>query len=468
MAVVSEDSLERFRQALGGRVVLPGEAGYDEARSVWNGAIDRRPAVIARCTTAHDVVAAVGFGRATGLEVTVRGGGHNFAGSAVCDDGLMIDLSAMNGVRVDPVARRARCGGGATWADLDRATQEYGLAVPGGFISHTGVAGLTLGGGMGWLTRTAGLSCDNLVSAEVVTADGRIVTASAGEHPDLHWALRGGGGNFGVVTELEFAAHPIGPLVHLGLFFWEVARGAEALRYARDAVEGLPEAAGAFIGGLSVPPTPFVPDQHHGAPGFALVVATWATGDDHAAVVASIRAGLPALFDLVTPIPYTALQRMFDQGNPWGVHAYEKALYVRDLTDPVIDVLVDAVPRRASPLSLISMFPLSGAFRRLADDATAFGGSRQGGWVVNVAAISPVPEVLPADRAWVREVWDALRPHALGSGSYVNFIADPDEDRVRASYGPEKYARLARIKAEWDPGNLFHHNPNIRPAPGRA
>jgi len=466
MVSLSGSSLEALREGFAGTLLEPGDAGYDEARALWNGDIDRRPALIARCTSDHDVVAAIRFGRDHELELAVRGGGHSFAGHGVVDDGLMIDLSPMRAVTVDPAARRARCGGGTTWADLDGAAQEHGLAVPGGVISHTGVAGLTLGGGIGWLSRKHGLSADNLVSARLVTADGRVVTASADEHTDLHWALRGGGGNFGVVTEFEFALHPVGPMVNLGLFFWSVDLGAEAVRHIRACVDALPADAGAQVIGLNAPPAPFVPEQHHFAPGYGLAVVGWGSPEDHAAMVAPIRDGLTPLFELVAPIPYAALQQMLDDSAPWGALAYEKACYLDDLTDDAIAVIAEHMPRKTSPMSIVPVFPLAGAYRDVADGDTAFGGPRDAKWLFNIAATAPpnMPELLAADREWVRSFWSALQPYAAGTGSYVNFIADADEDRVRASYGAEKYARLARIKAELDPENVFHKNANIRPA----
>jgi FAD/FMN-containing dehydrogenase len=434
--------------------IFPGDPAYDEARRVWNGEIDRRPALIVKCATPAHVVDALAHARSEGLELSVRGGGHNFSGNAVLDDGLMVHLGDMNAVTVDPVARRARCGGGATWADLDGATQQHGLGVTGGFVSHTGVGGLTLGGGMGWLTRRAGLSIDSLVGAEVVLADGRVLHAAADEHPDLFWALRGGGGNFGVVTEFEFALHEVPPLAQLGMFFWPAAQGGDALRYSRDFVERLPERAGALIAGLGAPPAPFVPAEHHFAPGILLAVATWGSAEEHAALVAPVRADLPPLWELVTPIPYTELQKMFDEANAFGVYGYEKALYLDALTDEVIDIFAERVPQKTSPLSFVPVFPLDGAYRTVADDETAFGG---------IAAIAPTAELLEADRPWVRSFWEALRPHASNAGGYVNFMTDADADRVRTAYGA-KYERLAEIKAEYDPENVFRRNANIVPA----
>ena len=469
MANLSDASVKTFRAGFSGRTVTPRDADYDRSRGLWNGAIDRKPALIAHCTTAQQVADAVGFARRSGLEIAIRGGGHSYAGNSACDGGLMIHLGAMNGVSVDPAARRAVCGGGATWADLDAAAQQHGLATPGGFISHTGIGGLTLGGGIGWLTKTAGLSCDNLVAAEMVTADSRIVRASANGNPDLFWALRGGGGNFGVVTLFEFALHRVGPLVNLGMFFFGLENGAQALRFARDFVETLPAGATAFLGiGLSAPPEPFVPEQHRFRPGHALLVVSFGSAGEHAAVVAPIREAVTPLFELVTPIPYVALQQMFNASAPWGILSYEKALYLDDLSDGAIAVIGEHVPKKSSPLSFCPTFTMSGAYRAHGDADTAFGGSRSARYVFNIQGAAPDRAVYEADRTWVRSFWDAMRPHATGSGSYVNFLTEADADRVRASYGEDKYRRLARIKAEYDPGNVFHLNANIQPAPRSA
>ncbi len=465
MTQVSAGSIDTFRTSFSGTALVPGQDGYDAARSVWNGAIDRRPAVIARCSSAADVAEAIRFARDNGLEIAVRGGGHNFAGHAVCEAGMMIDLSPMNQVSVDAENRRATTGGGATWGDLDAAAQEHGLATPGGFISHTGIAGLTLGGGVGWLTKKAGLSCDNLVSAEVVTADSRIVRASADENPDLFWALRGGGGNFGVVTSFEFALHPVGPMVNLGMFFWALDTGIEALRFCRDYLGTLPADASGFCAiGLSAPPAPFVPVEYHGKPGHAVLVVGFGSPEDHAAAIAPIRDAVPPVFELVTPLPYVMLQQMFNEGAAWGTLAYEKALYLDHLSDGALEVIAEHAGKKSAPESFCPTFMLSGAFLETSDDDTAFGGSRSGGFVFNISAAAPTPELFEADRAWVRAFWDAMRPHARDSGGYVNFLSDPDDDRVRASYGPQKYARLAQVKSAWDPENIFHLNANIKPA----
>ena len=449
--------------ALSGRVIGPGDADYDAARLVWNGEIDRRPAAVARCVDAPDVATAIRFARDAGLDLTVRGGGHNFGGAAVSDGAVMIHLGDMSQVSVNPVACTARCGGGTTWAQLDAATQQHGLATPGGTISHTGVGGLTLGGGFGWLTHQFGLSCDNLLSATVVTADGRTVRAAADEHPDLFWALRGGGGNFGVVTDFEFGLHPVGPVVQVGLFFWDLDHGRDALRLAREITASLPEKMGALIAASNAPPAPFVPPQHHFAPGYSLVVVGFGAETDHARLVDSVRSALPPLFDLVTPMPYVAVQQMLDDAAPWGILGYEKAVYLDTLSDAAIEITLDQLPRKQSPMSFCPIFPVGGAFTAVAEEATAFGGPRQPVTAFNIAAIAPTVELLDADRSWARGFWDVLRPHAQGTGSYVNFMTEFDDDRVRATFGAAKYARLAEIKAAYDPDNVFHHNANIRP-----
>ncbi|WP_280418381.1 FAD-binding oxidoreductase [Nocardia carnea] len=453
-----------LRSKIQGAVLCPGDAGFDEARAIWNGGIDRRPAVIAMCRTADDVAEALHYAGEQGLEVAVRGGGHSYSGASVVDGGMMIHLGRMNDIRVDPAAGRVVVGGGATMADMDAATQEYGLAVTGGVVSHTGVGGLTLGGGMGWLAHSLGLSIDNLAAARVVLADGRVVRASAADHADLFWALRGGGGNFGVVTEFEFRVHPVGPEVHFGMFFWPLEQGAQMLRLARRFVTTLPHRAGMILGvGLSAPPQDFVPERYRLMPGHAMMVAGFGSAAEHAALVAPIRTELPPLFEFVTALPYTALQSLLDDAEPWGVHGYEKALDLDEISDEVIAVLAARVGEKVSPLSFLPVFVLDGAFSEVGADDTAFGGARAPHTVCNITAAAPDAETLARDRLWARETWQALLPYASNSGGYVNFMAESDPDRVRCSYGADKYAKLARIKSAYDPGNVFHRNINIRP-----
>jgi FAD/FMN-containing dehydrogenase len=454
-----------LRAAMEGSVIAPGDPGFDEGRRVWNAQIDRRPSVIARCASAADVAAAIGFAREHQLEISVRAGAHGTAGTAVCDDGLMVDLSLLNGVTVDPAARRARVGGGALLADLDAATQAHGLAVPAGLVSHTGVAGLTLGGGMGWLTRKYGLSIDNLVSAEVVTADGRVLRAASDEHPDLFWAIRGGGGNFGVVTSFEFALHEVDPLVQFGLFFWPLDQGPQALRLAREITAAMPGEINAVFGALNAPPAPFVPEQYHFTPGYGLVLTGFESAPEHAQLVTQIRESLPPLFDLVTPMPYVELQKLLDEAGAFGFYDYEKGTYVEDLSDGVIEVITEHVPRKNSPMSLVLFYRLDGAYCRVGDDETAFSGGRSPRYNVFIIGVAPDAEVQAAERSWVRGLWEALSACAIGSGDgYINGMTDFYDDRVRGSYGAAKYERLATIKAEYDPDNVFHLNANIRPA----
>jgi hypothetical protein len=446
-------------------VIAPGDAEYDEARKVWNAEIDRQPGVIARCATAGDVVAAVDFAREHSLEISIRCGAHQGAGLAVCDDGVMIDLSLLNQVVVDPDARRARVGGGALLADVDAATQVHGLAMPVGLIGHTGIGGLALGGGMGWLTRKFGLSCDNLESAQIVTADGRMLRAAEDENPDLFWAVRGGGGNFGVVTEFEFRLHEVDPMVELGFFFWSLEDGPAALRLARDVIATMSLDVNVVVGSMNAPPAPFVPEAHHFTPGYVMLLTGFDGTPEHARLVARIRESLPPLFDMVTPMPYVELQKMLDEGNAWGFYGYEKATYVEDLSDDVIDVVAEQVLRKSSPMSLLLFYRLDSAYSRVAEEDTAFGGGRSPRFAAFIVAFAPDRDLLAADRVWVRTFWEALRPHTVGDGSgYVNDLMEFDEDRVRSTYGARKYERLARIKGEYDPGNLFHLNANIKPA----
>jgi FAD/FMN-containing dehydrogenase len=453
--------IDALRAGTTGTVLLPGDEGYDSARSLWNGELDRHPAVIVRCAGPSDVVAALAFAREQDLGVTVRGGGHNTSGAAAVDGALMIDLSLLRDVAVDPVRKLAMAGGGATLAELDAATQEHGLATTGGMISHTGIGGLTLGGGMGWLTRRHGLAVDNLVSAEVVTADGQILRASESEHTDLFWALRGGGGNFGVVTRFEYRLHEVGPLVQVGMLFFDLHQGTDVLRLTREVLRDLPTDLALYVVGVNAPPAPFVPPEYHFRPGFAMVLAGFGPAEQHAEHLDALRSAVAPLFELVTPMPYVALQRMFDDGAAWGTCCYQKALFVDDLTDDAISVITEHLPRKTSPMTMLEFYTFGGAYAAVHDDATAFGGSRSARIGVLFIGLTADPEQLPAEREWLRAFWDALVPHSLGAG-YVNSMTEYGGDRVRALYGP-KYARLSQIKSVYDPTNVFRHNANIPP-----
>lgn len=449
--------------SISGTVLTPGQDGYDDARRLWNAVHDRRPSVIAQVRSAEDVAAAVRYGVENGLEIAVRGGAHSMAGMSSVDDGLMIDLSGLNTVTVDAEARRARVGGGALLGDIDAATQPHGLAVPAGVVSHTGVGGLTLGGGMGWLTRKYGLTIDNLESVQLVTADGSILRAAEDENPDLFWGVRGGGGNFGVVTEFEFRLQEAGPMIHYGLLFWTADQGADVLRLARDLYPTLSVDVNIIIAGLNAPPAPFVPEALHFAPGFGLVVVGLGSPEEHAEVLDRIRTALPPSFEFVTPMPYVALQQSLDEPNAWGRYGYEKGTYLEELSDGAIEVITQEFPKKTSPLSVALLYRLDHAYSAVDDDATAFGGKRIDQFAMFVVGLAPVPELYEADQQWARSFWAALQPYTAGTGSYVNGMTNADEDRLRATFGP-KYERLQQLKAKYDPDNVFHRNPNIKPA----
>ncbi len=456
---------DALRQALEGTVITPDDPGYDQAREVWNGEFDRRPAVIAYCTSAQDVARAVSFARGASLEISVRSGGaHSIPGMSGGDAGIVIDLGQMNHVEVDPVARRATAGGGALLREVDAATQAHGLAVPLGEVGHTGLGGIATGGGMGWLTRLHGTTSDNVVAAQVVVADGRILRAAPDENPDLFWAIRGGGGNFGVVTSFELALHEVGPQVELGLLFYGMEEAADALRIAREVIPDLPPDMTFQVVALSAPPEPFVPPEHHGRLGFALAVVGFGSEAMHRAVVDRVRGALPTpLFELITPMPYTALQQMFDEAYAWGIRAYEKSLYLESFTDEIIDVVVERVAATASTMSVVHFYVLSGAYSDADDAETAFSGGRSPRLGVFIIGAAPDAEAQKIERAWTRGMFEALAPHASGQGGYVNALGSDDAHRVPASYGA-KFGRLQRIKAVYDPENVFHRNANILPA----
>jgi FAD/FMN-containing dehydrogenase len=463
MTLTATGEIDALRAAMIGSVFLPADQGYDDARNVWNGDIDRQPAVIAHCESAADVAAAIDFARRHGLEISVRGGGHNAWGASVGTNGMMIHLGGLNAVKVDPAARRVWIGGGAALADMDVATQAHGLATTAGTVSHTGVGGLTLGGGFGWLGHRHGFAIDNLVSAEVVTADGQVLRASQQENPDLFWALRGGGGNFGVVTEFEFQLHEVGPLVDFGLFFFDLAHGAEALRLGRELAAAASRDVTVLLAVLTAPPAPFVPEQYHFQPGCVVLVAGFGDHDEPARIAARIRESVPPLFESVSPMTYIELQQMLDETNAWGVRCYEKCIYLDELSDDAIAVINQHASGTSTPLSHAVIFPIDGAYQDVGVDDTAWGGSRSG-YVVFIIGLATTPDLLDAERSWVRSLWQGLRPYATGIGGYVNSLAQGEEDRVRASYGPAKYQRLAEIKAIYDPDNIFHRNANIKPA----
>jgi FAD/FMN-containing dehydrogenase len=445
-----------------GELLLPTSPGYDTARRIWNGAIDRHPARIARCTGAADVVAAVRFARERNLVVAVRSGGHGVAGHALCDDGLVIDLSPMKGIRVDPATRTARAEAGVLWGELDRETQLFGLATVGGIVTHTGIAGLTLGGGLGWLMRKHGATVDNLLSADVVTAQGEIVTASEEENPDLFWAIRGGGGNFGIVTSFEYRLHPVGPVVLAGPVFHPLGDAPEVLRFYREFIAAAPDEL-TMIFDLSVaPPLPFLPEEVHGKP-IVMVGACYAgPPNEGAEVVRPLKQFGRPIVDLLEPKPYTALQSMFDPLVPHGWHRYWKSVELPPLTDDAIDTLVEHVAAITSPRSYCIVFQLGGALARVGEDETAFS-QRDAAHNVNINAVW-TEEDPDAERhiAWARDFFDAMQPHA-GGRVYLNFLGDEGGNRVRQAYGARNYERLVELKRAYDPTNFFRLNQNIEP-----
>ena len=447
-----------------GRLTTADHAEYDTARAVWNGAVDRRPRLVARCSGTADVAAAVRFAREHDLEIAVRGGGHNVGGTAVCDGGIVVDLSAMRAVWVDPAGRTARVQGGALWGDVDHETQAHGLATTGGIVSHTGVAGLTLGGGIGFLMRRHGLAVDNLVAAEVVTADGRVVHASSHDEPDLFWALRGGGGNFGVVTSFRFSLHPLGPTVLAGPVFWAADDTVDVLRFYRDFVAEAPDEVGTVVRLGTIPPLPVIPGHLHWRPAVAVACCYAGAPDDGERALRPLRRHGTPLADLLGPTPYVAFQSALDDTVPHGWHYYWKATGLARLTDDVIDVVADRAYRAGSPRSYAAIFHLGGAVARPPHDATAYAGrdvahtmSIDGVWLPDEAG-----EHAAAETAWAREFLHALEPHR--AGVYVNFLdADDDADRVREAYGDRTYRRLVELKAKYDPDNALHQNKNICP-----
>ncbi|HXH23249.1 MAG TPA: FAD-binding oxidoreductase [Dehalococcoidia bacterium] len=453
----SRDSaaIERLRASHRGPVLAPAEPGYEEARKVWNGMIDRRPGIIAQATGVADVVAAVNFAREQGLNVAVRGGGHSAAGNGVCDDNLVVDLRHMKGIHVDPATRRARVQGGVTLGEMDRETQVHGLAVPAGTNSTTGVAGLTLGGGLGWLMGSYGLTIDNLLSCEVVTADGRVLTASHAENPDLFWALRGGGGNFGVVTSFEFQAHRVGPMLVGGIIVHPVSEARQVFSFWNDfratcpdeltlfaVIAGAPDGSGNIIS--------------------ALAGAYSGSIEEGEKAVRPLKEFGQPLMDAMGPLPFVALQSMLDEGFQPGMLVYWKAEFLRELTPAAIDAIVEIGEKMPSPLSAVVLEDMHGAVRRVAPDATAYG---QRDATTNMAVISAWTDPAESDKniAWAREVMKVAEPYKTG-GTYMNYfgVDDQGEERVRQALGAN-YDRLREVKRRYDPTNMFRFNQNIAP-----
>lgn len=447
------NQLDQLGQRLKGRLVGPEDADYDEARTVWNGMIDKRPAVIAECADASDVAVAVNFARENNLVVAVRGGGHNVAGHATCDDGIVIDLTPMKNVTVDIGRRTAVAEGGVTWGDYDKETQRHGLASPGGAISTTGIAGLTLGGGFGWLSRSYGLACDNLISAEIVTANGEVLTASAEENPDLFWAIRGGGGNFGVVTRFEYRLQEVGEL-YAGLILYPRDRAGEFMRVYSEWTAKAPDEVASMAAFLHSP---------DGDPVVGAMVVYHGPKDEGERVIAPLRSlGSPAVDD-ITPKPYTSVQQVLDDGFPRGLRNYWKSTYLAELDEQCLDILVDHANRAPTTWCVVGLeHMMGGAVARVGEDDTAFT-NRDAIYSLLILGRTDDPAGDGAVREWVRGLWKAVEPYSTG-GVYVNYMGQDEAERIGEAYGTDHYARLAKIKNQYDPANLFRLNQNIAPS----
>jgi FAD/FMN-containing dehydrogenase len=461
-AVLDNSLIESLQGRFKGEILRPSDTDYDDTRAVWNAMIDRYPALITRCKNTDDVVEAVNFARANNLLLSVRGSGHNVAGNAVCDGGLMIDLSLMKDIHVDQESGTVTAQPGVVFGEMDQVTQQYGLAVPGGIVSETGIAGLTLGGGFGWLTRKYGFTCDNLVSAEVVTADGNVLIASAIENTDLFWGIRGGGGNFGVVTSLEYQLRPVGPEVLAGLVIYPLDAAADALRFFRDFTASTPEELGALAVFRLAPPAPFIPEELHGKPVLAIVVCYVGDVDEAQGVVQPLRDFGDPIIDAIKPKSFAAHNSSLDAGQPAGLYYYWKSEYVTEIADDAIETLVAFAANMTSPNSRLAVFQLGGATQRYGEQEMAVS-HRNAEYVIAVNTGWADPQETEKQVQWTRDLWTAIRPFSSG-GVYVNFLsADDGEDRVRAAYGATKFERLAQLKSKYDPQNLFKMNQNIKP-----
>ena len=452
-------TVQGLREQVRGHTITPDDSDYDDARRVYNAMIDRRPDVIVRAAGTDDVVAAVNYARENGLGVAVRGGSHSVPGFGTADDAVVVDLNGMQRVEVDPARRTARAQGGATWGAFNDATGAHGLATTGGIISTTGVGGLTLGGGIGYLTRGHGLSCDNLRAAEVVTADGRVVAATAHENADLFWALRGGGGNFGIVTAFEFDVHPVGE-IYGGPMFFELSDAGDVLRWYREFIKDAPEELGGFPAWQIAPPLPFIPEERHGEPFIAFVSCWSGPLEQGAAALESLREVAQPVAEHVGPMPYPALNSAFDALVPPGLQHYWKANFVTELTDDAIAAHLEHGPNVPTVNSTVHIYPINGAAHRVAPDETAFA-YRDATFATVIAGMWPDPADNEANTAWVRGFYEATAPHSE-PGGYVNFMAEDDQGRIRDNY-KGNYDRLVDVKRAYDPDNRFRFNQNIKP-----
>jgi FAD/FMN-containing dehydrogenase len=461
MDIATSDAIDGLKAKIRGAVLQPKDPGFDDARRIWNATIDRRPAVIVRCAGTADVIAAVAFARDNGLLLAVRGGGHNIAGSAVCNDGLVVDLSQMKSVRIDPAAKRAFVEPGATLADFDQEAQAFGLATPLGINSTTGVAGLTLGGGFGWISRKYGTTVDNLVSAEIVTADGKWQRVNAREHADLFWAIRGGGGNFGVVTLFEFQLHSVGPEVVGGLVVYPLEQAKDVLRQYRDLTDTMSDDFTVWVVMRLAPPLPFLPAEVHGKPVIVLAACYIGPAEGAARAIEPLRHCGTPYGEHLGPMPFAAWQKAFDPLLAPGSRNYWKSHNFTELKEGMFDVLIRFAGTLPSPQTEIFIGQMGGQTNRIAPDATAYA-TRDSNFIMNIHGRWSEASDDDKCTAWARQLFDAMTPFALGS-VYVNFLTQDEGDRVKAAYGPN-YERLVRIKTQYDPQNVFRHNQNIRPS----
>jgi FAD/FMN-containing dehydrogenase len=458
--MLSEDSAKEFKSNIRGSIIEPGDKGYDDARKVYNGMIHKRPRLIARCADVADVIQSVNFARDEGLLLAIRSGGHNAGGLGICDDGLVIDLALMKYTRVDPAARTVIAGGGCIWGDVDHATHVFGLATPSGIISTTGVGGLTLGGGIGHLTRKCGLTIDNLISADVVLANGNFVKANADENPDLFWAIRGGGGNFGVVTSFRFRLHPV-DTIYGGPMLYELSETADVMKWYRDLIPAAPDELNGFFAFLTVPPAPPFPEHLHMKKMCGIVWAYAGPATKAEETFKPIRAFKKAALDLVGPLPQPALQSMFDALYPPGLQWYWRADFVNELSDEAIAQHIRFGNALPSMHSTMHLYPINGAASRVGKHDTAWN-YRDATWAQVMVGVDPDPANNEKTISWTKSYYDALHPHSAG-GAYVNFMMDEGEERVKATYG-DNYERLVAIKNKYDPDNLFRVNQNIKPS----
>ena len=461
---IDDATIEGLRSAVGGDVITPEDASYDEARKVWNGMIDRHPALLVRCKSTDDVVTAVNFGRDNDLVVSVRGGAHSTPGYSTCDGGIVIDLGPMNSVEVDPDARTARAQGGAQWGHVDAATQEHGLAVTGGRVSDTGIGGLTLGSGSGWLERPYGITASSLRGAEVVTADGRVVRANGDENSDLLWGLRGGGGNFGIVTEFEFDLHPVGPIVMGGMLAFPRPQAREVARAYRDFMEKAPDQMCGGLAMITTPPEDFVPEEARGKPAVGIIFCHIGSPEEGEQALQELLAKLPEpALKMVQPMPYVALQQMLDAGNPHGIREYFKIDWLNELSDEAIDTAVELAESMPAPFAQVILAPMGAAVARTDNDALALT-VPDAPWAYFALTMWMDPAEDQRNIAWTREFHEAMQQFGLNM-ALPNFIqADEGIMRLPEIYGEAKYARLIALKQKWDPDNLFRLNQNIDPS----